>query len=510
MARAAEAVGAAVAVGGAVDVTSLRARIRAKASALNLGPAHASIRKTAASVDGEISAGGDTDAPLSARISVPLRSGPVVMDLSGGPVTLAVLGIEEGDLGLEGVDRAELIAKTNVILAEDGTRAAFSGNGRVSRLAIRHPKLAKDPVRGIELGWRASGEITLDGSHLRVDVGELQVGRTRLELKGELINTDDRLALAVEGGIPLASCQDMLDSAPEGLAPLLTGMRMAGTFSLRIRANFDALKPNNTDSQVSFANDCRVTDVPAAIAPARFASTFAYDVRDETGRTLRLYTGPDTNGWVRYENISRYMEVAVLVNEDGRFFRHRGFDQEAISNSLRENLKARRFSRGASTVTMQLAKNLYLDRDKTLSRKLQEAVLTMLLEQELPKEKILELYLNVIEFGPGIYGIGAAAQYYFDTTAAELSVGQALYLGSILPKPKSHHFAADGNVSPGWSSYLRKLMHVAHKRQLITSAELEEGLREQVAFRVPKPTRLAEPLNETGDGYDEASFGPTE
>jgi monofunctional biosynthetic peptidoglycan transglycosylase len=339
----------------------------------------------------------------------------------------------------------------------------------------------------------------------------LQLRRTKLELKGTLLNTPERLMLDVNGGIPLASCQDMLDSAPAGLAPLLEGMRMDGTFSLATRLKFDTERPDAAESQVRFVNDCRITAVPQQIAPERFLSTFSYNVKDEHGRGVRMHTGPSTPGWARYENISKYMQAAVLVNEDGRFFHHRGFDQEAISNSLRANVKARRFMRGASTITMQLAKNLYLEREKTLSRKLQEAVLTMLLEQELTKQQILELYLNVIEYGPGIYGIGSAAQYYFNTTPSELSLGQAFYLASILPNPKHHHFGADGAVRPGWSKYLRRLIEIAHKRTLITDAELEQGLAEQVAFQVANSGQPP-PADESSDEYDAALFTdpPTE
>src|SRR5690606_26000898 len=101
----------------------------------------------------------------------------------------------------------------------------------------------------------------------------------------------------------------------------------------------------------------------------------------------------------------------------------------AIHNSILENVKQRRFVRGASTISMQLAKNVYLKREKTLSRKLQEAVLTMLLEQEFTKQQLLELYLNVIEFAPGVYGVGPGAQHYFNTHPSQLSLGQALYIG---------------------------------------------------------------------------------
>jgi membrane peptidoglycan carboxypeptidase len=178
------------------------------------------------------------------------------------------------------------------------------------------------------------------------------------------------------------------------------------------------------------------------------------------------------------------METAVVVCEDGHFPYHRGFDFEAIQNSIRDNLNQGRFARGASTVTMQLAKNLYLGKEKTLGRKLQEAVLTQLLEQELSKRELIELYLNVIEYAPGVYGIGPAARYYFAKTPADLSLGQALYIASILPNPEHQHFARDGKVSPGWTKYLQRLMHIAKKIGRISDEQLATGLSEQVAFRV--------------------------
>jgi membrane peptidoglycan carboxypeptidase len=201
------------------------------------------------------------------------------------------------------------------------------------------------------------------------------------------------------------------------------------------------------------------------------------------------------------------METAVLICEDGAFLRHRGFDEEAIRNSIRENFKAGRFVRGASTISMQLAKNLYLSREKTLSRKLQEAVLTELLEQELTKDQIMELYLNVIEFGPGIYGIGPAANYYFNSSPGRLSLGQSLYLASILSNPKHQYFGADGAVTPGWMGYLRKLMQIAVKIHRITDDELKDALTEQVTFKTPYSPRVGDG-DRGGEGPDEARYGP--
>jgi membrane peptidoglycan carboxypeptidase len=164
-------------------------------------------------------------------------------------------------------------------------------------------------------------------------------------------------------------------------------------------------------------------------------------------------------------------------------------------------LKAGRFVRGGSTVTMQLAKNLYLHREKTLSRKLQEAVLTMLLEQSLTKEQILELYLNVIEFAPGLYGIGPAAAHYFHSTPRELSLGQALYLVTLLPNPKSQHFKPDGSLSDRWTDYLHHLMEIAHKIRRIDDKELATGLAEEVHRGVAAAD---------GEGANDDDFGSSE
>jgi hypothetical protein len=296
--------------------------------------------------------------------------------------------------------------------------------------------------------------------------------------------------------MPLTACQSMLDSAPKGLVPKLSGMRMAGSFALRGSVDVDtAHLDRGFRLEWDASSSCRVTEAPAAIHVERFKGPFRRTAYDAQGKPVSIESGPGTPEWVPYSAISKFMESAVLTTEDGGFPRHHGFDHEAIKNSIRENLRKKRFVRGASTISMQLAKNLYLDRGKNLSRKLQEAVLTMYLEQELTKEQIMELYLNVVEFGPMVYGIGPAARHYFSTSAKDLSLGQALYISSILPNPKVQHFGAGGAVAPGWMAYLHKLMKIARDRHRVSDEEMEEGLRETVIRGSPAPQRSAGPAN---------------
>jgi len=509
-ARLAGMIEEALPVDGELDLSGVSLKLRRGKEELNAGPGRLRVRRGTDRATLSFVPGQGAEHALTLRADVPLKTGPVQVELDGGPVSLGALGVKEGDFGLLDVDDANVLAKGKLLLTEDGKVAAFNGSGTLSGVSINHKALATQPVRGIKLSWRGRGEAALDGSRFRLDQGELALGSVRIQAQGELERGAEDGRIDTKVTVPLASCQAMLDALPEGLAPLLTGMRMEGTFALDANLKLDTKHLEQMRFGWNLANECRITATPAEIAPRRFKAPWAREVRAGDGRTVQVESGPGTPGWVPFEAISPHVETAVMVCEDGRFHHHGGFDQEAIRNSFRENVRSGRFVRGASTISMQLAKNLYLSREKTLSRKLQEAVLTLLLEQELTKQEILELYLNVIELGPGIYGIGPAAQHYFNTSASRLSLGQALYLASILPNPKIQHFGAGGAVTPGWSSYLRKLMHIALKIKRIGEQELEDGLREQVTFGVPYSPREAGDIDTASEpDNDEASFPAT-
>ena len=478
-----------------LDLSGLRLELRHQGERMRIGPARLRFSRDQKRLRLSLVPGaGQQRAPLTLSLNVPFGPGTVRLQLEGGPVSLAALGVEEGNFGLLEVDQARVEASGNMELGKDGREATFTGRGQLSNLSLAHRWLAREPLRRINVSWRGKGRAALDGSRLQIDESELRVGAVRAELSGELVRDAEDFELQLEGGVPLASCQDLLDSLPRPLVPKLAGMKLAGTFSLLAKLQLDTRRPADLNLSWNIGNECRVTAVPPAIDPANFKQAFILRARGADGRDLSLETGPGSPNWVSLADISRHMETAVIVCEDAHFWRHDGFDREAIENSIRQNIKAKELVRGASTISMQLAKNLYLDREKTLARKLQEAVLTHLLEQQLSKGEILELYLNIVEFGPGIYGVGPAARHYFNSTPDQLSIGQAVYLASIMPAPTQQHFGADGLVTPRWSDYLRRLMRIAHKIKRLSDEELEDGLREQVAFGTPYVAPLGEEL----------------
>lgn len=175
--------------------------------------------------------------------------------------------------------------------------------------------------------------------------------------------------------------------------------------------------------------------------------------------------GPSTKEWVPFKKISKNTLNAVITSEDSRFYEHEGLDWEEISKSLEKNLSKKRYARGASTITQQVVKMAFLSREKTLLRKSREAVGALLLEKLVPKTTILEWYLNLAEFGDGVYGIKKASQHYFQTKPELLTIQQGIHLALVLPSPN------------GWSVGLRRkdLTNFGQKRFEVIAEQMRKN-----------------------------------
>lgn len=160
----------------------------------------------------------------------------------------------------------------------------------------------------------------------------------------------------------------------------------------------------------------------------------------DQGKPFRKY-----HHWVPLKNIPKDVVGAVIVAEDGTFWSHEGFDWYELRESIERNIKEGRPARGASTISQQLVKNLFLSPSKNPLRKLKEWVLTWYVERELPKTRILELYLNLIEWGNGIYGVEAAARQYFGKSASQLTRQEGARLAAIIPSPRRHRADSQTN-----------------------------------------------------------------
>jgi monofunctional glycosyltransferase len=147
---------------------------------------------------------------------------------------------------------------------------------------------------------------------------------------------------------------------------------------------------------------------------------------------------PSSNSYVSFNNISKNLKNSLITSEDGNFYGHNGFDFDEMKESFRKNIQMKTYVRGGSTLTQQLAKNMFLTSEKTILRKIKEAAITYQLESSLSKNEILERYLNVVEFGVNIYGVKAASEYYFKKVPANLTVLESAFLTLLLPNPKKY------------------------------------------------------------------------
>lgn len=170
------------------------------------------------------------------------------------------------------------------------------------------------------------------------------------------------------------------------------------------------------------------------LADKRYSTTI--QVKDWQGEYHPFVVGPKNRNWTPSARIPAEMKWAVIVAEDGNFYKHDGFDVKAIKAAIKYDLEKKSLKRGASTITQQVAKNLFLSREKTITRKLKELYLAWRMEQELTKGRIIELYLNVVELGPMVYGIGHGAQYYFGKSPGALTPRECAFLAAMLPGPR--------------------------------------------------------------------------
>ena len=178
--------------------------------------------------------------------------------------------------------------------------------------------------------------------------------------------------------------------------------------------------------------------------------------------------------WVSFKNIPDIFKKAVRVSEDAGFYQHEGVDLTELQESLKRNLDEGRIVRGGSTITQQLAKNLYLSTDKSYVRKIKEYIIAKRLEENLSKNRIFHLYLNVIEFGPGVFGVQAASRYYFGKNAASLTLEECVRLVAVIPRPLSMNPKSQSRWmkwKAGW--ILGKLL----KYNYITKSEYDQTIK---------------------------------
>ncbi len=381
-------------------------------------------------------------------------------------------------------DPASTLVSADVrVSTGDGSEVALEGWARADGLAIESPRIASTPVLGIGVRvdgaarWRrAEREVVLQHATVRL-------GAATASMSGRALMDGDRYAFDLRAAVPPTPCDVAVHAIPAGLLQELVQMRLDGRLAASLELHVDSENLDETVLRFAIDDGCRFTAVPPMADIARFQAPFQHEVLEPDGSVFAMETGPETPTWTPITSMSPFLVHAVLAHEDASFFTHSGFAPWAIRDALVRNLRERRYVLGASTITMQLVKNVFLRREKTLARKIQEVLLTWWLESSMTKTEILELYLNVIEYGPRVYGIRNAASHYFGRDPAELTVAQASYLAMILPNPPRFHEHYDaGEVPPAFLRRAERFVNLMHERGRIDVEAAEQGREELAAF----------------------------
>ena len=250
-----------------------------------------------------------------------------------------------------------------------------------------------------------------------------------------------------------------------------------------------------------------VSSLPQVDFLSNPGASFSVNFPDWEGHSLPFTVGPENPDWVPFQNIPQDLRNAVLSGEDFSFYSHKGVDWFELRESLLKDLRERRFARGASTITQQLAKNLFLSRDKTVKRKVSELVLARRMEKALTKDRILELYLNVVELGDMVYGVGAGARHHFSKQPSQLSLRESTFLAAMLPGPKVYDPDQAMDRVMNRSDHL---LGVMLKGRMITDEQYLAALVEVPLSGQPSNPVDAEPdprsLNETPPALEDKSI----
>jgi len=334
---------------------------------------------------------------------------------------------------------------------------SFDGSAAMSGLTINHAKLSPQDI-SIAKG-NMDYHINIGENYYEVDSTSTFIfNKLKFKPYFKYQTYPNKQLTAIINKEPF-NAQDLFESLPSGLFTTLDGIKTEGQLSYKLNFFVDLTTPDSIHlfselkrhnfKIINFGN----TDFRYINAPFNYT---AY----ENGSPVRTFSiGPDNPNFKNLTDIPDNLKNAILTSEDGLFFYHNGFIPDAITKAISTDLKKHRFARGGSTISQQLVKNVFLNRNKTIARKVEEALITWMIETNRlsSKERMYEVYLNILEMGPMVYGVNEGAHFYFNKDVSELTLEEAIFMASIIPHPKTFRSSFDttGTLKPYMDSFFK-------------------------------------------------------
>lgn len=354
-----------------------------------------------------------------------------------------------------------------------GGKLTVKGYSDISNLMVNHPRLSDEDV--IIPSGKGQFSFLFGSNFAQLDSGTtLQLGEIKIHPYLRYQSRPDKIYEATVKTENMLA-RNFLKSLPQGLFSLVKTMSVEGNLQYYTHLYLNSKEPYNVkyesemrkeNFKISDYGNCNLT---------KLNGSFSYTFYDN-GRPIRTMTiGPENPNYASLDMVAPFLQNAVLTSEDPSFYGHRGFIMESIRQSIGQNYAAGRFKRGGSTITMQLVKNVFLSRKKTLSRKAEEIFIVWMIENMgiSSKSRMFEVYLNLIEWGPNVFGIGEASRFYFAKPPIALTRDESIYLASIIPRPKAFRYFFDSaaNLKPSWVGYFNRISGLMFRRGLTSDSD---------------------------------------
>jgi len=269
------------------------------------------------------------------------------------------------------------------------------------------------------------------------------------------------------------NAEDFFNSLPPGMFTSLVGTQARGFLDFFLDFSVDLELPDSLYFNMKLEGDDFKILSYGSDDYRILNRGFLHRVYQRGNLVASFPVGPENPDFVPFEDISPFLRAAVMTSEDGSFFYHNGFNPGAFRESIATNIKEGGFARGGSTISMQLVKNVFLTRNKTIARKIEEALIVWLIENNnlVSKQRMYEIYLNIIEWGPGVYGARQASRFYFEKSPSELNLQESVFLASIVPRPLWYRytFETNGAPRPFFAVYFNRLKELMVRKEFISA-----------------------------------------
>jgi hypothetical protein len=451
--------------------------------------------------------GGEDSREPSLSLTFNRTHEPWQVDLDAAALPLRQLAPWIPAIPWHGTDNGRAHARVHVEPIDSAERLDVSGDFFIEDFGLQHTGLAREPIDGLSVSLDGRAVVDLDRRRVTTAGLNWHVNGVPFSVSGWAEHNRQHTALDVGVHVPAVTCDGALRALPHAITGIASGFVLSGVIGANAHVALDTEHLPATVFDYNIADGCNVAQAAYALSVRRFSQPFVQRVNEPGGHIRAFVTGPGSAAWTPIEEIHPSVVNAVISREDGSFMRHRGFSPQEIRGALVRNINDGRFAYGASTISMQLVKNVFLAREKTLVRKLQEVVLTWWIEQSLTKQAIIELYLNVVEFGPGIYGIGPASHFFFNREPRELSPLQAIYLATLLPAPVPRFAIYQRQTpSPETLARLRSIARSMTTTRMMSLGDAAAAQSESLHFR-PRdtPIRGAQTLTVDPSTTDQAA-----